>query len=288
MYQELRAALKTLEEGRAVARGLPEPEKAFLRTAWVEWLRKKTLPKNSGEKILNAVRYCQTHGFNASQDGRRALKVASLAHNPLFDVQKKIFERIAERTGAAFIYPAMGFDVHFLPANANFLEITPDELPKDIAKQRPRNLLYLRRKAEDLTAADAEETRKSLGGKGTVLVLKGIQSVLGNKELCTLFERTKPTHVLAMETPARQYCAGSAYLPAITPELERLLENKGFRESTGKYFTANEQRLLERIHETAASHFAFDDGHFPGIRTKVYEKHPNPTTRKNLIKAHNA
>jgi len=293
----LKRTKEVLEQGRDLKQLIPASSYLELKAAWQDHLHQKPLPRLS-PAVEAVVNYAVEHSFNVTnshlaQPGIkpgavkpssrydpqvvpgtefRPLMFASKPASPLLRVQKEVFKRVLTRTKGVFVYPAMGFDGDCVPAEAKFVDISPDgpPLPPFHAAAKVE---YVQKKAEETTSNEIDAAKKKLGDfKNTVLVLKGIQSILSQRDLASFIERVSPTHVMAMETPASGFTGRTIGLPVITPELEQTLRNAGFVEKTGDYFSANERKLLEEIHALARDHFAWGSGHFPAVRVKRWEK----------------
>ncbi|MEW5955311.1 MAG: hypothetical protein AB1626_02100 [Candidatus Micrarchaeota archaeon] len=298
MQELLLRTKQVLEQGRAVKERLPASRVFELKDAWQRRLHQKPLPPLS-PVVAEALDYAAKHGFNVTNSHLawagaiklervkpssyhdpqvtpgaeyRPFNVASKPSNVILRVQKEVFRRVLDRTKGVFVYPAMGFDYDCVPAEGKYVDVSPDGPPLPPLRVTAR-IEYVQRKAEDATPQEIEAAKKKLGSsKNTVLVLKGIQSILSQRELASFVERVSPTHVMAMETPANGYATQAYGLPVITPELEETLKRAGFIEKTGDYFSANERKLLDDIHGLGRDHFAWSAGHFPAVRVRVWEK----------------
>ena len=290
----LRKTLQALEKGRKIMKALPPSSFTELKNAWQHHVRRKPLPPIS-PIVAEAVKYAAEHGFNVTNSHAakgvehakpssfydpdvtpgtkyRPFTVASKPYNVILRVQRQVFKRVFDRTKGVFVYPAMGFDGDCVPPEAKFVDISPDGPPLP-PFHAIAEIEYVKKKAEEASAEEIEAAKRKLGNfTNTVLVLKGIQSILSQRELASLIDRVSPTHVMAMETPATGFTGKPVGFPAITKELVQTLERKGFAEKTGDYFSVKERELLEDIHALARDHFAWASGHFPAVRVKIWER----------------
>ncbi len=281
MEKELDKIIEVLKDGKDFSRVFPHERINELKEAHLRFLRRPGAVdfKKLSPLVEAVLSYAHRNGFGITNAGGpesifdplvdksqryRPFAANRVKENNVFRrVQKLLWNRLAERIGGAWIFPAAGLDAELFGAK-RVITIGPYE---------SMNVPHVRKKAEEVSPADVEEAKARHGlEKDNVLVLKGLQNILSGEKLEEFIERFKPLRVIVFGSAANGVIEPEAKgIPTISKELVSLL-SKRYRDATLEFFSPEEIHRLETIHSIGYLHFAWGGGHFPATQVMVFER----------------
>ncbi len=238
--------LKKIQTVREEIKRLNEEEKKDLRF----FLERRIFPHKSG-KMVTPILYTG--------------KIKKNIRNPVLALDSYLLHKIGKKfKGNVFIVPAFSHEIE-LAEHGKLVEITPGK----IYQLRHPNAVIIPKKAQEVTKSEIDEHADK---KDKVLIIKGINRILNEKELAELIDKVNPKYVAVFGTWHERTDPEFSGVPVIDDKTIKILERSGFQEITHKVISPGELEKVKKAEEKIKSSFEPWAMYFPATKVKIFER----------------
>ncbi len=244
--EKMEKNLKKMQVIREEIQKLDEEEKRDLRF----FLERRIFPHKSG-KMVTPIVYTG--------------KMKKNIRNPVLALDSYLLHKIGkEFEGNVFIVPAFSHEIEFAE-HGKLIEITPG---KSYRFEHP-NAVVIPKKAQEVTKSEID---KHADKKDKILIIKGINRILNEKELAELIEKVNPRYVAVFGTWHERTDPEFEGVPVVDDKTIKILKKSGFQEITHKVISPEELEKVKKAEEKIKSSFEPWARYFPATKVKVFER----------------
>ncbi len=238
--------LRKIQTVREEIQKLNEEEKKDLRF----FLERRIFPHKSGRMVTPIV---------------YTGKMKKNIRNPVLALDSYLLHKIGEKfEGNVCIVPAFSHEIEFAE-HGKLIEITPG---KSYKFEHP-NAVVIPKKAQEVTKFEID---KHADKKDKILIIKGINRILNDKELAKLIEKVNPKYVAVFGTWHERTDPEFEGVPVIDEKTIKILERSGFQEVTHRVIPPEELEKVKKAEEKIKSSFEPWAKYFPATKVRIFER----------------
>ncbi len=188
--------------------------------------------------------------------------------NPIYMLDRYLLEKVGRYIGKAlYVIPAFSAEYEF----TRFGHVLAVNTGGKYEPEKMENLTYIKKRAQDLEESEIHEIKEKTGHNKTVLVIKGINDILGKEEMKALLEKVNPDYIAVYGTYHRKGL-GHLGIPRIDKETLDLVKEHGFKDITEEVFSKDELSRIESIENKIKTLFHPWAEYFPATKVRVFKR----------------